>query len=633
VRNGTDCANGQVKTSTAEEAELQLAEHPVEERTADIYERIAAYPRPPLAPLPPLDEIDILGHFGVKDTLLGRAVVKTGMRLAGFNRFYKDLPQNLETLMRRSNLRGAGLFSLVNSATLALADDPRQPDALDRAVSLILAARELYVDLSTGKLPPDRYRDQVLEMGQYPNLFSTALTVEGRVARLFKSKKRSQLAVLVGGRIYLLEIGEPEQDLEPAALREALERIVQSAREKGFLPVDRGVGVLTSAKHTTQLRVFGQLQQDPTNREALRAIRHSFVTLCLDLDDEPDSVVEAARLAQSQNLHNRWQHASLQFVVFGNGKACTLCNFNAYVDGNPMMRGSAELQRRAARMPLASASQATGHLPEAVELEWHVPDKLIDLALRDVEWVRDSQQATFEIPGVGKKNFENSGVAPVSGFVLAVQTAAKELIGDHASVLQYLTMSKYCCMGLANADATTPEAKRFVDTFLAGATDREQALQLLREADASQRQAYRQARRYLPFSDVLSLFMSTRKGLGRAYVTALLGLSMFGLRLLGQIDRKDVEIVLSHPEIFPEVPVVGRPGIRLPYVRYFGLHYQILDDKTVVTYMPSVGWKVPNKELHEKLSRAFEEIAALAGSAGRDSGGEPSESRNRLRVA
>ncbi len=610
---------------------MQLAEHPVEERTADIYERIATYPRPPLAPLPPIEEVDILGHFGVKNTWLGRAVVKTGMRLAGFNRFYRNLPTRLEELMRRSNLRGAGLFSLVNSATLALADDPRQPDALDRAVSLVLAARQLYVDLVSGKLPPDRYRDQVLEMGQYPNLFSTALTVEGRVARLFKSKKRSQLAVLVGGRIYLLDIGEPETDLDPASLRAALEKIVEDARKKGFLPVDRGVGVLTSAKHTTQLRIFGQLQQDATNKEALRAIRHSFVTVCLDLDDEPESVVEAARLAQSQNLHNRWQHASLQFVVFGNGKACTLCNFNAYVDGNPMMRGSAELQRRATQMPLAEDDRPARPLPDAVELRWRVPEKLIDLALRDVEWVRDSQQATFEIPGVGKQSFEGSGVAPVSAFVLAVQTATKQLIGDHASVLQYLTMSKYCCMGLANADATTSEAKQFVDYLLAGAKDRERALHLLRAADASQRRAYRNARKYLPFSDVLSLFMTTRRGLGRLYVSALLGLSMFGLKLLGQINRKDVEIVLSHPEIFPEVPVVGRPGIRLPYVRYFGLHYQIMDDRTVVTYMPSVGWKVPNRELHEKLGEAFGRIARLVGSE--EGGGVVPGDDRQLRVA
>ena len=591
---------------------MQLAEHPAEERTADIYEQIPAYPKPPLAPLPPLSEYDVLGQFGVKNTFLGRTFVRAGMRLAGFNRFYARLPENLESLMRRSNLRGAGLFSLVNSATLALADDPRQPDALDRAVTLVLAARQLYLDLVNGKLPPDQYRDQVLEMGQYPNLFSTSLTVEGRSARLFKSSKRSQLAVLVGGRIYLLEIGEPEEELSPAALRQALEQIVEDARKKGFLPVDRGVGVLTSARHTTQLRLFGQLQRDPANRQALRAIRHSFVTLCLDLDDEPESVAEAARLAQSRNLHNRWQHASLQFVVFGNGRACTLCNFNAYVDGNPMMRGSAELQRRATRAPLASQSPATGSLPEPVELQWRVPEKLIDVALRDVEWVRDSQQATFEIPGVGKRDFEGSGVAPVSGFVLAVQTAAKELIGEHASVLQYLTMSRYCCMGLANADATTPAAKEFVDYLLQGAPDRAEALRLLREADTSQRQAYRQARRYLPFSDVLSLFMATRRGVKRLYVSALLGMSMFALKLLGQLDRKDTEIVLSHPEIFPEVPVVGRPGIRLPYVRYFGIHYQILDDRTVVTYMPSVGWKVPNKELNEKIRSAFAKIAEIA---------------------
>jgi hypothetical protein len=61
------------------------------------------------------------------------------------------------------------------------------------------------------------------------------------------------------------------------------------------------------------------------------------------------------------------------------------------------------------------------------------------------------------------------------------------------------------------------------------------------------------------------------------------------------------EVLISHPKIYPEIPVVGRPGIRLPYVDYFGLHYQIMADQIVVTMMPSVNWTVPNVEFVAEL--------------------------------
>ena len=63
------------------------------------------------------------------------------------------------------------------------------------------------------------------------------------------------------------------------------------------------------------------------------------------------------------------------------------------------------------------------------------------------------------------------------------------------------------------------------------------------------------------------------------------------------------DVLVSHPEIYPGVPIVGRPGIRLPYVNCFGLHYQMMADKTVITMMPGTRWSIPNEELIEVLTR------------------------------
>ena len=56
--------------------------------------------------------------------------------------------------------------------------------------------------------------------------------------------------------------------------------------------------------------------------------------------------------------------------------------------------------------------------------------------------------------------------------------------------------------------------------------------------------------------------------------------------------------------------MVGRPGVRLPYVRYFGLHYQMLDDRTRFTVMPGRSWTIPNAEFAAELGSSFDVLLA-----------------------
>ncbi len=56
---------------------------------------------------------------------------------------------------------------------------------------------------------------------------------------------------------------------------------------------------------------------------------------------------------------------------------------------------------------------------------------------------------------------------------------------------------------------------------------------------------------------------------------------------------------------------MGRPGIRLPYVKYFGLHYQILDDSVLLTFMPGMKWSIPNSELVAVLGESLELIRSI----------------------
>lgn len=583
------------------------------ERTRDIYEQIPAYPKPPLVPLPgPADIEAMLAEEGVAPGSIGHRISQAALALTGFHGFLRELPSRQEELMRRCDQRGAWLFAPLVSATMALEDDPRGLSPLERAATLLQAARSLRADLYAGRLPPDTFRGEALEMGQYPNFFGTSLIVEGRRPRIFKSTRLNQVTVIVRNRFFLLDIGEPGAEASLGEILAGLEAIVRAAEAQDAADRPQGVGLLTAARHLTQCRLFPQLEKSAVNRRALATLRHSLLTLCLDLDDAPASLAEAARAGHAGHPANRWWHSSLQVVVFGNARACAICNFNAYLDGNVMMRGGAELQRRAAAcgpVPIASAGSSGPATP--TELHWDVPAEFIERARQDLAPMLDDQQATFEIAGIGAETFAAHKVDPIPAFVLALQMTAQRLIPEPAEITQFLTMSRYRCMDLTTARVTTPEVRRFVDYMAGPSVDREQAWALMREAIAAQGARCRIARHRMPLDDLIGLLIYARRGLAQRYTSVIFFLRAILLLQLGAVKPLGRDILISHPVIYPEVPIVGRPGVRLPYVRYFGLHYQIWADKIVITLMPGTEWSVPNAQLIAELEASLRKLEAI----------------------
>jgi hypothetical protein len=419
----------------------------------------------------------------------------------------------------------------------------------------------------------------------------------------------------VGKRLYVLQVGDLGSETTIEQLQAALTELVERAQRNGNEAEQPPAGILTAANHPTQCQIFGKLQQIEVNKASLSALRHSLLTLCLDLDSRPSSYADATLAAQSGNCENRWYHSSLQLVVFGNAKASAICNFSAYLDGNTMMRGASEIQQRAAAYRVADSDRHdVVRLPAATELSWKIDDAFIQQARQDLQTVQDHQQATFEIEGIGRAFFTAHNVEPVPAFIVALQMAAKRLTGDMVAITQFLNMSRYRCMDLVTANVTTPEVTRFVDYVGGDGAQDDRAEELLREAVTSQVQACRKARRYLDLDDIFSLFIRTRSGLRRRYVVAVVALALMLLRVLGLFKPIPREVLVSHPELYPNIPVIGRPGIRLPYLKHFGLHYQIWEDRIVVTLMPSVSWAIPNTklidELHESLTRLRSIIAS-----------------------
>jgi hypothetical protein len=610
------------------------------ERTRDIFEELPAFPKPPLVPLPDFDDPATLAQLGLRTGPFARRVIDAVFRLVGFRRFRRRLPERLEDLLRRTNLRGPNLFAPITSATLALEDDPRGVDGITRAATLVLAARGLYRDLTSGRLEPDRLEGEPLEMGQYPNLFSTSVVVDddGK-PRLFKSAKTSRIAVIAARRIYVLDVGEPDAPLALASLRTALASIVERAHRTPLKDGEPAAGLLTCAGHLSQLRFFRRLQKDAVNRRSLAALRETFLTLCLDQDSAPDTHATAALFSHSANGANRWFHASLQLVVFGNARACAICNFSAYLDGNVMVRAAAELQQRARTQPLEQrTSDERSPLSAAEELRWNLGPTFGRRAQDDLRRVQSNEQATFVIPGFGRTVFEKHGVDPVPTFVLALQWAVRRLTGRMTPIAQLLTMSKFRCTDLAHAVVTTPEVARFVEHVDARGDACAETPALLRAAIDSQRRACREARGHLPPTIALGLFLRTSGSTRRFFAVVLLNAMLFLLRRRDAADSWRAQVVISHPELHPEVAVIGRPGVRVPYVGCFGLHYQIWREQIVVTPMPSPRWSVPNAELVAEIRTALERIEQLlapaaSGAASGASSDFDAARRNRSEVA
>ena len=583
------------------------------ERTRDIYEQINVYPKPPLIPLP--DEADINDFLAELERTSGRfhrKIMQLSMRITGFKKFLHQLPVSLEDILRRSDLRGGGLFSPVISASLALKDDYRNLSPVKRAATLLLAARSLYLDVMSGNLSPDRYKDQILEMGQYPNLFSTCLIVEGKRARIFKSRNTSYITVIVRGQFYILNLGNPDAKITPEQIEVSLNKIVQDALKSTQETIGASPGILTCANHGTQLRIFQRMERSEVNRSSLHALRHSFITLCLDLDKTPENYADVALISHIGNNTNRWFHSSLQIVVFGNSKACVICNFSAYLDGNPMMRAAAELQQRAIACPIDTKTNMNlDNSIQSNKLQWNIDNNFIEIAQKDVKFIQDNQKATFEIVGIGKNQLAVKGFQPIPVFIVALQLAAWQLFEKMTRITQFMTMSRFRCMDLVTPNVTTSEMIRFVEYLNGSDVQKQIALKLLQDAIASQLDAMRKARKKLPIPDALHLQLLATRGLRRSFISIVISLRMILFRLFGASKRMRREILVSHPEIYAEVPVVGRPGVRLPYVKYMGIHYQIMDEKIVITYMPALNCKVSNQKFTEAMELALKKIISI----------------------
>lgn len=576
-------------------------------RSQSLFESFPHSPNPPHIPVQALDDPDALRALGVRDVPLARALVRASFLATGYARFLAALPKRLDTLLDRSDPIAA--IGPTIAATMAVLDDPRQDDPFLRAAAMLRAGWEMHAAIRAGQFPPDRYRDQPLEMRQYLNLFGTSIVFEDGAFRMRKTAGTSHILVLARGKSYIVEFDEASM-ASSGAIAGALEAVWKMSDDDEADGSAGALGRLSAASVGLQAEVLGADLQDAANRRSYEAITDTFLTLCLDVERTPQSYVEAIAVAHSGNNANRWFHASLQLVVFGNARACVICDFNAGLGGNTMFRAAAEIYRRSLAWsgPRAAAGGAT---PRITRVRWHSSESSGERVRADLARVLDDQPASFELTGHGRAAFAANGLDPVPAFAIAVQLAVLRLTGRFARIRQFVTLTKYRAQNVALAPVSTPEMSEAVHALATPGAPGAALRPLLEAAIESQRQEYRRARNGMSVARSLALFRSLQTGLARRYVELVLGRAFTLLRALKLQERPPpTDIALSHPGLVPEVPVMGRPGIRLPYLKCFGLHYLIWEDRITLTVMPGVGWTIANSALAAELQACLDLITA-----------------------
>ncbi len=558
-------------------------------------------------PLQPLDPAAAFEAFGIRNTAFARLLAAAAFRASGFARFHRRLPDRLDNLVEGS-YRVAATGPVV-AATMALVDAPSAPGPFLRAAAMIKACWDINRELRDGTFAPDEHRGEPLEMRQYLNLFGTMSVFDGKEFRLFKTADERRLLVLARGRPFVVDLGAGSAEPSVSSMAEALERAWNQSDHAQPGGEDGGFGWVSCLPLTQQQEQLANVLADPSSARSYDLLRSTFLTLCLDIESKPADFAEEARAAHSGNCGNRWFHASVQLVVFGNAKASVICDFNAGLGGNTMMRAAAEIHRRSLPF-LGSHVQAPSPAEVRVEsLAWTLDRAIAQGNAAAMGPLLDTQQATFELRGRGREAFAARGLDPVPVFSTAVQHAVFRLTGRFVRVRQFVSQAKYRAHNVALALVSTREMRALIDALAVPGPDRDVVGTLFRAAVDAQRQQNRNARSYVSVARALQLFRSVQSDKRAPRVLGVMFSALRALKLQKPVPPTDV--VLSHPDLFPDVPIMGRPGIRLPYVGCFGLHYLIWDDRITVTVMPSTAWTIPNTQLIAEIESCLDRLAAI----------------------
>jgi len=575
----------------------------VRQRTEDLaYEVPPLYERPrELPPRLSLEEYErqFLAHSRLPE-MLARGLFRAS-RLDRFLRRAIDDETWLDHLLQTRDIRFAPFSFLELSGTTILADEPSASEPLQRAARLIFAAVSFFEDLRSGQLDVDTFRGEPLEIGQYMNLFSTCIHPSGTCTRVYKSCEFNHVIVVFRKGFYKLRVRVGGRPVEARDILEQLREVVaghDTARTSG-MPLPGTLSALNVVGRSLATRI---LRCRSRNRSSLDVISNAMFVVALDLDAKPGDVAQAALRVHSGDLENRWYFSSLQIVVCGNGYAGVISNFPCGLDGNAVMRFSAEIQRRASRLTIGPLDSRAPNGQSPPLLRWSVPESLPVWCEREAKSIARRGRDVFRIARIGTRALSTNGLRPDPAFVIALIMSTKKVTGETVRVLEQVTLSKYRNMGLGLASVTTREVCEFIELVEQEGAPRSQLGEALGRAIEAHSVALREARKAVSLKWLSALHWRSCPPLTKPLAFAA------GMMIAGRPD-----VIISQPQPRPEVALVGRPGVRFSYMKYFGVHYQIREDRIDLVFMPSPSLEDSLAALADEVARNLGLLVEIAG--------------------
>jgi hypothetical protein len=547
---------------------------------------------------------DALDALGVIDAVIPRSIMRVALTLSGFARFYRALPDLLETTLTLRN-QDTNARAPTMAAALALAADPGVSSPIERAARLSSALLTLYEDILAGRFEPDYLSGVALESRGYLNLFGNHLRYEAGRFRWRKSTRSDSLLVAARGSFYIMDRLATPNNQRISQIGVAFTQLWKHSQHAGGADREGQIGIVGAASARTQALMFDEALTSECNRRSYHAATETVIAICLDLEVHPESDVEAARLALIGNPSNRWYPASTQLVIFGNGKAVLVCNFGAGLTGNIMVRAATELNRRAAQAARSEHGGARHTEVTFRRLPWRIAPTHIARAIDDIRSISNDRNPLFALQGIGREAADRRGLRPVELFAIAVRDACERLAGRSVTIHQFVSASRYRCGDVRTANLRGPcmsaamaALRRDSETVIRFDT-------LLQNAIREQQQICRRVRATIDIRRALSLYKARHSGARKEIVDHLLrGVESYLRRRDWMHPKRAADVILSHPVLSSDVTVLGRPGVSLPYVECFAMHYQLFPRHTVVTISPGLRWTTPNEQLIEEIQRS-----------------------------
>ncbi|XP_063794219.1 carnitine O-acetyltransferase-like [Pseudophryne corroboree] len=235
------------------------------------------------------------------------------------------------------------------------------------------------------------------------------------------------------------------------------------------------VGVLTTDHRNSWGRAYSSLIRDRLNRDSVRSIQRSIMTVCLDatalkFSEDLYSSRTAAQMLHGGGSHansgNRWFDKTLQFVV-GEDGTCGLIYDQATADASAVVTMLRHVLDYCSRGPsLLLPRTPITRVPPPRKLYFNFPPETkqhIEQAKQNLDiLVNDLDICCFSFPDFGKKFPQRHNMRPGAFLQICLQLAYYRLHGSLCATCEGVSLRAFHRGRLDVVRCSSPEALEFV---------------------------------------------------------------------------------------------------------------------------------------------------------------------------